>query len=1211
MAKLSNYISVLSDFQFSINLEYDLYSDQKIRNYIPTMSAIDLIEDVMLSTAPKSTDRARIFIGAYGKGKSHLALMLLALMSRKDKSLYKDLLEMICQSKPELCNYINEYQNSNQRLLPVIIQGSSVGIRQAFLLGLKKALQTAGLDYIMPDTYFGAALNTIKIWKEKYPETFNKFKELIPNSIQEFEAELAEFNHRYYEKFIQLYPELTSGSEFNPVNGLNIVELYSDVNQKIRACGYTGIFVVYDEFSKFLSGNLNNTSSDEVEILQYFAEACNRSENNQMHILLISHQSILNYVDKLSKNKVNSWKTVSQRFKAVELNTSPAQMYDITARVIKKAEEWYDDFLEHPQVRVVFEEMYSKWKDKRIFSDLTDEQYRNLVYGCYPLEPITAFMLPQISEKIAQNERTLFTFLSSNGQKNTLPYFLDRTNLQGVPFITPDYIFDYFAPLFKVDSYDRLTHKYWKLAISAINKLNKEQTLEIQMIKAIALIYIIDRVDVLSPTVDTLISIYNGAINNSQAVISALTNLTNNGILRKLEGRDYLKITEYTGKNVETLIADKIAERFPFVVPEQILNQYIGNKVIYPNAYNDDNEIVRYFNFRFINADKIINSFNEQEYLRNIDGDGIVFAIIATESQLVSIRERLQNISEPRVVFIIPNVEGDVLNCIRRYDAIQQLIEKHKEEEILIEELNCSLFALDEVLTSYVDAYLRPELGKSSFISRGEEKVLKRRSALSKLISDICEDVYSRCPIINNEVINKNILTSTAISSRNKLVKGLLNNKLQKDLGLTGTGQDVSFMRSTLCATKILVSENDNITLVLQTGNEKLDNVIGHIKEFIVQTSIGGKRNLKDLYTLLTSPQYHIGLKRGVIPIYFAVVLHYYKKYCVIIKNGKEQEINSLLLDAINNNPEDFDIYLEDWDVSKDNYIRSLEETFASYVEPAEKEYNNFEYIVKAMQRWYLQLPKYVKGITHFYISQGKSEDCDKKIIKFLNSLRSPEINARDYLFNKLIWVFDEEKFSDNIGQYVRQLKRIIDNIKQSLLANLRADLVELFSHGLAHKEATLSSIVLDWSNGLGEEVLSHMFGGSENSMLAVCCNATPDEIKFIEELARVTTGLRIDDWAEITVEGFIKAVKNFVYTVENFSKSIKEVADEPKSGYRITFTDESGHETYRTFNSASYSERAQLMYNDAAAMIDEYGDSLTADQKRQVLIDVINKLLG
>ena len=36
--KLKNYINVLSDFQFSINLEYDLYSDQKIKNYIPTVN---------------------------------------------------------------------------------------------------------------------------------------------------------------------------------------------------------------------------------------------------------------------------------------------------------------------------------------------------------------------------------------------------------------------------------------------------------------------------------------------------------------------------------------------------------------------------------------------------------------------------------------------------------------------------------------------------------------------------------------------------------------------------------------------------------------------------------------------------------------------------------------------------------------------------------------------------------------------------------------------------------------------------------------------------------------------------------------------------------------------------------------------------------------------------------------------------------------------
>ena len=122
--KLSDNIQVLSNFQFSINIEYDLNDDTKIKNYIPTASAIDIIEDVMLSTSAKSADRARIFVGAYGKGKSHLALMLLALLCRKEKALYSDLLSMICETKPELCKYISDYQESNQKMLPVVIQAN-------------------------------------------------------------------------------------------------------------------------------------------------------------------------------------------------------------------------------------------------------------------------------------------------------------------------------------------------------------------------------------------------------------------------------------------------------------------------------------------------------------------------------------------------------------------------------------------------------------------------------------------------------------------------------------------------------------------------------------------------------------------------------------------------------------------------------------------------------------------------------------------------------------------------------------------------------------------------------------------------------------------------------------------------------------------------------------------------------------------------------
>lgn len=48
------------------------------------------------------------------------------------------------------------------------------------------------------------------------------------------------------------------------------------------------------------------------------------------------------------------------------------------------------------------------------FSGLFDEAdfKKYVVEGCFPLMPFTAYMLLHISEKVAQNERSIFTYLS-------------------------------------------------------------------------------------------------------------------------------------------------------------------------------------------------------------------------------------------------------------------------------------------------------------------------------------------------------------------------------------------------------------------------------------------------------------------------------------------------------------------------------------------------------------------------------------------------------------------------------------------------------------------------------------------------------------------------------------------------------------------------------------------------------------------------------
>lgn len=1208
--KLCDSIKVLSGFQYSINIEYDLFSDSKIQNYIPTASAIEIIEDVMLSTSSKSNERARIFVGSYGKGKSHLALMLLALLCRKDKSLYEPLLSMICETKPELCKFINDYQESNQKLLPVVIQGSSVGIRQAFMLELRRALQSNGMGDIMPQTYFSAAINAITTWRDQYKDTFELFKSMISCSTTEFIAELSQYNNSFYERFVELYPSLTSGSEFNPVSGLNIVDLYNDVNKKIRSYGYTGIFVVYDEFSKFLSGNLRKTSSDEIEVLQYFAENCNRSGNDQMHIMLISHQSILNYVDKLPKSKIDSWKAVSNRFKTIELNTSSSQMYGITSRVIKKDPVWFEAFAR--ENRAVFESLRDRWKDKRVFSELTPLELDNVVWGCYPLDPITTFLLPKISEMVAQNERTLFTFLSSSGQKHTLPEFLSSASEQDVPFLTPDYVFDYFEPLFKAEAYDKPIHKIWKNASVALSKIPKAKMLEKRIIKTLALINIYDRVDVLSPDIDTIISIYSGVASDIQEVVTALTSLTDSGILRKLETKKQLRISEHTEQNVDALINDAVAKISSTSNVIGILNDFVGTRVLYPNSYNDDNEIVRYFDFQFISAFDFLQLASFDRDLQNTDAVGIVYAIIELDNR-DEVINKIQSNNDPRLIFVLPKENDSIKTSAFKYAAIQSVLTK-SSDEILNEELLYSLNDIEESLMLFIDAFLKPELGASVYYFDGKQENIHRRSLLSKKLSDICESVFCRSPIINNEVINKDNISSQAINSRAKVIEGLLSNELKLNLGLTGTGQDVSFMRSTLKVPGIY-SESDGKPVLTMNNldDHHLEDVLMEIKKFIISTSNDGIKSFSQLYDRLTNPLYHIGMKKGVIPIYLAVVLHFYKKYIVVLKNNKEIEINARLLEAINNNPGDYDLYLEQWDSSKEEYICKLEKDFAQFIRPNEKEFNTFDYIVHAIQRWYLQLPKYVKEIRSIYQGYGQHIAVDVATTRFLNSLRASEINAREYLFNKILWIFDVDTFSSQMADRIANLKAAIDSIKSDLVLALSKDLKTAFGDTIVSADATLPSVVIDWTSGLSNEVKSHMFNNSISTLLNICLSITPDENRFVEELARASTGLRIDDWGEITIDGFLRAVREFVDTINSYNSRLITSGKEVVAGsYKISYIDESGEETYKTFDRAELSDVAKLLYNDIDAMLtEEYGESLSANEKRQVLISIIEKTLS
>ena len=131
MAKM---ISVATGFQSSVNIAYDMNDDSKLKNYIPTKSALSLLEDILLSTAQNSTDRARILIGAYGKGKSHIVLMVLSILMKKELELFEKMMPVIKSKKSELYQLIQNYYNGNKKFFRLLSLEVATRLHRHFCL---------------------------------------------------------------------------------------------------------------------------------------------------------------------------------------------------------------------------------------------------------------------------------------------------------------------------------------------------------------------------------------------------------------------------------------------------------------------------------------------------------------------------------------------------------------------------------------------------------------------------------------------------------------------------------------------------------------------------------------------------------------------------------------------------------------------------------------------------------------------------------------------------------------------------------------------------------------------------------------------------------------------------------------------------------------------------------------------------------------------
>ena len=371
-------------------------------------------------------------------------------------------------------------------------------------------------------------------------------------------------------------------------------------------------------------------------------------------------------------------------------------------------------------------------------------------------------------------------------------------------------------------------------------------------------------------------------------------------------------------------------------------------------------------------------------------------------------------------------------------------------------------------------------------------------------------------------------------------------------------------MRSTLVRKGVLLDDENGVRINLAPSDKLMKGVLDKIVSFIMDAQKKGTASFDQLYSVLTAPEYHIGIRRGVIPIYIAAVFHEYSEDIILQNEHGQLPLSADTLQMINASPEDYMLVFLEWNPEKQEFVSKLSEIFSNYVIEAEKNLSTYDFVALAMKRWYLSMPRYAKE------SKGVgAKESSKRYLKMVKLLKQ-NLNGHELLFEKLPEAFGYRDFNGGLAENIEKAKNYYDGKIDELKVELIKQTKQIFSIAANRaklKRTSLSSVIKDWCETLDSHVFEQLFENGTDKCLALFKDVTNDEDTFIVRLAKAATDLRVEDWDDGTVDRFKESLETYKKTAEEFQSGEVECEDSTASAYEIRFRSDDGSSEVKRFD--------------------------------------------
>lgn len=881
-----------------------------------------------------------------------------------------------------------------------------------------------------------------------------------------------------YSSLKNIFSERLGCSNYN--NSKNIIEELDLFYNKIQKEGKF-LFIIIDEFGKILEHAANNNPEQELYFLQTLAEYVNDHSKNII-LLTTLHQNFGTYANKLSENQKNEWIKVKGRYKEIVFIEPVEQLLYLAAENLQNSSSTnknIDGFIE----------LYSKAKKSKFASENLS---LSTIKSLYPLDPFSAICLTKAIQRYGQNERTLFSFLTSKDENSITSFSpsIDTTYNLGHVF---DYItYNFYSVLNEVNA-DTMQWSVIRVALERTTSGIIESSLihdATCIIKAIALLNLFGNSGVKIDKELLIIYAKNAlGIKNPAKIIEKLEQFK---VIRYATYKNQYILFEGTDIDIE----DELYKANTIVIKPKAniddLRHYIDQKVSLALAAYFNTGTPRYFEFIPTNELQHITPVGEI--------DGYINMIFPNEdTTLQDIIDYSRDITSANI-FVYFNNMSDIIEHLYEIKKLQYLIDTViLDDRIAKREIINQQVYEKTLLNKAINNNLINSSGNVTWIYKGEIISICNQKDFNKLISFVSQDVYYSTPVMRNELFNKHKISSAISSARVNLLDAILSDSDKIDLGFD-TGKfppEKTIYYSLLKNTGIHRQDIDGSWYFGEPTCTGLSDLWTACCEF-VESSRDKQQKLGDLIKILKTEPFK--LKQGFLDFWIPIFL-FIKQQDFALYNSDGVYIMNItkeVFELIQKKPTDFYIKAFSVDGVKMEFFKKYRH-FLKQDDNTDLKSSSFIDTFKPFIHFYKSLNEYAKNTYKFENTAtskfrdvlAKAKDPEKVFFEDLpaalgykkEGVSTDEEFLQQYLFlirnavRELNICYDnfidriEGKVIDAIGlpndypEYLEVLSQRYQNVKRHLLTKkTRVFLERILSPSTSKKDffEKISNVVFD-----------------------------------------------------------------------------------------------------------------------------------------------------